>query len=594
MVSPMSASPPLWRWAVEGGEPQVGTEDELLQRLSTGRVPPYALVWREGWGEWLPAMQVAALGEAFPELTGVGTRTARPSSIPGIPPVPISEYPRLRHLARVAPLGWPDGFESPEDEEEVITSEVPAAVMLEAARVMTQPSPPRDLGLQEAVRASRLPPERPSGLPRDARTPASSPALPLATELGLGALLAEAAPARSGAQWLRAHGLWLALGLVPLGFVALGLAATFGSRWLAAMGVPERAAVRAAKPSAAARSLSAALAPVTPAAVGCRVRQPAVQLDDWAAVDVRPVLHPLASGRQVAIGYAQSHRSATGGIIDIGALRLERQFWQQQERQVFSVTPLEVDGVLRYHVERQGTNVAFARALAAQAPVRLGVSEDALVIGQLDQRVQKLWPLPPGSTLTVPEVAEHPLGFTIALRAARDLGHLRVGLIDASGAALAPLAEVGSPDWDFGRPALASGPEQTVLAACHRGGNDRADEILLARAHNGRLPTELRRFGVPAPAAAELLAPVVAALPDGGFALMWSQGPNARRQVRLQRLSPELEPLGAALDLTPTLPEGASATAAALQWVDDRLLAFYFSTRQMGHSLWVGSVSCGA
>jgi hypothetical protein len=679
MVSSMSMSPTplrqaLWHWVVEGAEPCTGTEDELVQQLSTGRLPPYALVWREGWGEWLPAMQVEALAEAFPDAglgNPLGKRTARPSVIPGIPPVPVSDYPRLRHLAKASPLGWPDGFEGPE--QEVITSEVPAVVLQEAARVMTQPTPPRDLGLQEAIeRASRLPPERASRLPDrpallppehlaseylaserspsesflpepssserpsqlppehsvlialdrsplasrvEERTPVSGPALPLATELGLEALIAEAAPARSWAHWLRAHGLWLALGLG-----LLGVGVTFGLRWF---GIPEgwplarptREVVRrsallpAAAPTAATTTGQGAEPGSAPALPGCRFRQPPALLDDWAVVDVRPVLHPLASGHEVAIGYAQSHRSATGGILDVGSLRLERQFWQQQDRQVFSVTPLEVDGTLRYHVERQGTNVAFARAVAAEPPARVGASENAVVLGRLEQRPQSLWPLPAGSTLTVPEVAEHPLGFTLAVRASHDVGHVLVGLIDTAGAPLAPLVDVGKPEWDLGRPALASGPEQTVLAVTRRQHlstpdpgtatpksepvSEQADELLLAHARNGLLPTELRRFELPPPAAPELSAPIVAALPDGGFALMWSQGSSAQRQVRLQRLSAELRPLGAPFDVT-SMAGGANATGAALHWVGDRLLVFYFAKRDAGHALWVSSVGCGA
>lgn len=594
MASQMSSDPALWRWVVEGGEPQVGTEDELIRQLSTGRVPPYALVWREGWAEWLPAMQVEALAEAFPELSLVGLRAARPSLIPGIPPVPVGDYPRLRHLAKDAPLGWPDSFEGPE--KDVITSEVPVAAMLEAARVMTEPSPPHDLGLQEAIeRASRLPPaaivSSDSG-----RTPMPGPALPLATELGLEALLAEAAPSRSWSHWLRAHGLWLALLLV-----GLGLGAVFALRWFDAGAGGMRRVLSSVAPLSPLASSSTPSRRVA-VALGCRFRQPPIELDDWAVVDVRPVLHPLASGQEIAIGYAQSHRSAAGGIIDVASLRLDRQFWQQQDRQIFSVTPLEVGGALRYHVERQGTNVAFARAVAAEPPARLGEVDDGLALGPLDQRAQRLWGLPAGSSITVPEVAEHPLGFTLALRSARNLdplargaiGHLHVALITSAGSPLAPLTDVGNPEWDFGRPALASGPEQTVLAACHRGGEAQADELMLARARNGQLPTQLRRFELPAPAAPELNAPVLAALPDGGFVLMWSQGPSTGRQVRLQRLSAELAPLGPAFDVTSAAPAGANATAAALHWVNDRLLAFYFDKRDAGHSLWVGSVSCGA
>lgn len=662
MVSSMSMSPmpmpeALWHWVVEGAEPRTGTEDELVRQLSTGRLPPYALVWREGWGEWLPAMQVEALAEAFPDagLAGLGRRTARPSVIPGVPPVPVSDYPRLRHLAKATPLGWPDGFEEPE--REVITSEVPAVVLREAARAMTQPTPPRDLGLQEAIeRASRLPPERVSRLPpervslpertallpperlsaEDAsseaepldrasppppehsalivlersplasrveeRTPTSGPARPLAAELGLEALMADATPARSWAHWLRAHGLWLALGPA-----LLGLGVTFGLRWF---GVPEgwplasparevvrRSALSPAASPASATELGAESRPA-PALLGCRLLQPPALLDDWAVVDVRPLLHPLPSGREVAIGYAQSQRSATGGILDVASLRLERQFWQQQGRVVFSVTPLEVDGALRYHVERQGTNVAFGRGVAVEPPARVGASENAVVLGTLDQRARALWPLPSGATSTVPEVAEHPLGFTLAMRASRDVGHVLVGLIDTTGAALAPLADLGKPEWDLGRPALASGPEQSVLAVARRlpgePDSEPADELLLARARNGQLPTELRRFELPAPAAPELATPIVAALPDGGFALMWSQGSSAQRQVRLQRLSAELRPLGPPFDLTPAGEGEVSAAGAALHWVGDRLLAFYFSKRDAGHALWVGSVRCGA
>jgi len=451
------------------------------------------------------------------------------------------------------------------------------------------------------------------------RTPVSGRALPLAAELGLQELIAEAAPAPR-AHWLRAHGLWLALGLGLLGLLGV----TFGLRWFGAPAgwslatpvreVVRRAALSPARSSSEASSSEASSSeasssgvsasgvsasagtesPLGSAALGCRFLQPPAVLDDWAVVDVRPVLHPLASGREVAIGYAQSHRSATGGVLDVGSLRLERQFWQQQDRQVFSVTPIEVDGALRYHVERQGTNVAFARAVAAEPPARVGSSDSAVVFGKLEQRTQTLWPLPPGSTLTVPEVAEHPLGFTLAMRASSNVGHVFVGLINSAGAALAPLAEVGKPEWDLGRPALASGPEQTVLAVARLSGTDQADELLLARARNGQLPTELRRFELPAPAAPEVIAPIVAALPDGGFALMWSQGPSTERQVRLQRLSADLLPLGRPFDVTSVAPGGANATGGALHWIGDRLLAFYFSQRDAGHALWVASVSCGA
>lgn len=596
MTSHVSVSPPLWRWALEDDEPREGTEDELIRQLASGRLPPYALVWREGWGEWLPAMQVEELVEAFPEAWALGTRAARPSSIPGIPPVPISEYPRLRHLAKAAPFGWPDGFEEV-PEQEVITSEVPVAALIEAARAMTQPSPPRDLGLQEAVRASRAPDSPRRSRPFDERTPPSGPALPLAAEFGLQGLLEEEAPGRSGSLWLRAHGLWVALAAIGLG---VGL--TFSARHL---WVPEAPARAERSLSTARRALEAPAAEpraaVAPAALpvadpqpepGCRSLHAPASIDDWAVADVRPLIASAADD-SVWVAYAQSHRSATGGLIDLETLRLTRRFWQQEEHQIYSVTPLVANQKPAYHVERMGGSVAFGRALDARPPLRLGMNDDGLVLGRLDQRPARLWELPFGSKLSVPEVVTHRLGFTLATRAGRNSGHVRVGLVSGAGQALSQLAELGPEGWDFGRPALASGPEQTVLAVTRRASGATPDALYLARAKNGELPVELTPFAAPDAGDPELLAPVVAALPDGGFVLMWSQGAGSRRIVRAQHLSAALEPQGRALALTAADPALGGAIAGALHWAGDRLLAFYFLRRDEGHSLWVASLRCG-
>ena len=170
----------------------------------------------------------------------------------------------------------------------MITTPVPTVALLAAARAMTQPEPPADLGLERAVRESQLPPmptvgesilvdalagdsepplfseplfsEPPSSerlrrgdgagrrakrsrdgqlLPSEpfefelsSRPRGSSPtnsqaAPPLAEELGLDHLLTDFKPRRSGAAWLRTYGVWIvAAGLV------LWLIVTFAARWL--------------------------------------------------------------------------------------------------------------------------------------------------------------------------------------------------------------------------------------------------------------------------------------------------------------------------------------------------------------------------
>lgn len=606
MSPEVKVSPLLWRWATEGGAPQEGTEQELVRQLASGQVPPFALVWREGWGEWLPAMQVAELSAAFPRVAEL--RTARPSSVPGsIPPVPVSEYPRLRLLAKETPLWFSSELECPE--REVITSEVPVAALLEAARVMTEPSPPSDLGLDVAIQNAAFQkagaPLPESNEPRfaaaesfwgDRRAAPSRSAPPLAAELGLEDML-QAAWQRPRQSWLRANIAW-----VSVAVAVLALGAFFGLRFLSA-----------ASSHAGARPSSArALQPLAPGAArgveepmgpACLLEKEPVKLDNWAVVDVRPNLLALqgsaaqGAGQRnasVALGYAQSHKHATGMLLDPATLSFERTFGQQNERQIYSVTPLAARGTLGYHVERQGALVAFGRAIDAVPPLRVGMNDDGLVLGPLDQRSSKVWDLPVGTLIAVPDVVAHSRGFTLALRAGRALGHLRLGLLGPTGTPLSDLHQIGTPESDYGRPSLASGREQTLLAVSAKSGAEGVNQLLLGRARNGELPMELAPLAIANAEDAELAAPAVAALPDGGFAVLWTQGTTWRRQVRLQRLSPTLEPIGAPLDVSTPDPALGGATAGALFAVSDHILALYFSRREEGHSLWVATIRCGS
>lgn len=143
-------------------------------------------------------------------------------------------------------------------ERDVITTPVPTVALLAAARAMTEPEPPVDLGLERAVRESRIPPapglhfeadppssRRPSSrrasshgpsllpsepfefelTPRAMRNSRAAP--PLAEELGLDHLLADFKPRRSGWQWLRAYGVW---GVAAV--LVLWLIVTFAASWL--------------------------------------------------------------------------------------------------------------------------------------------------------------------------------------------------------------------------------------------------------------------------------------------------------------------------------------------------------------------------
>lgn len=115
----------------------------------------------------------------------------------------------------------------------------------------------------------------------------------------------------------------------------------------------------------------------------------------------------------------------------------------------------------------------------------------------------------------------------------------------------------------------------------------------VGRASNGQLPLELSRLDLLGSVEVELFAPALAALPDGGFVLMWSQGAGWERQVWVQRLSAALLPLGPPFAVTTPDPTLGGSVAGAIEWLGERLVAFYFLRREGGHSLWAATLHCG-
>lgn len=239
-----------WAWVTEHGAPQTASTEQLVSWLARGELPPHTLVWRAGWGEWLPAMQVAELAQAFPSVTQGNWRVARaaPEWSKAPPPVPVAQYPRLRLLAKdvvgelaaAPPMGVSQGGLAPAQagrrsfrdlesaQRDLVTSQVPVAAMLETARAMKRlgtPGPRDGAGasghLDFGTFGEPPPPhvlgERESGSSQPLRTLS-----PLAVELGFPALLD---PDPSDLPWRsqRRYGRWIALGVVVGG--ALGILA---------------------------------------------------------------------------------------------------------------------------------------------------------------------------------------------------------------------------------------------------------------------------------------------------------------------------------------------------------------------------------
>ena len=70
-----------WRWADPSGQQRLVRTDELLAALASGVIAPNTPVWRSGWKDWKPALEV-------PELTSSALASAN-GIVPNIPPPPL-------------------------------------------------------------------------------------------------------------------------------------------------------------------------------------------------------------------------------------------------------------------------------------------------------------------------------------------------------------------------------------------------------------------------------------------------------------------------------------------------------------------------
>lgn len=613
----------LWTWATESGELESAPTAFLVQQLRSMQLPPSTLVWKEGWAEWLPAERAEELSAAFPDLPEGRFLVARQAPQVDVPPAPMHDPTDasfyVDETTRVLPC----------PEQDVVTSEVPAAALLDAARAMNDPEPPDDLGLVEAVlRSSRPPPPAESPIaeppmlgdlhssqpeftaevPTDRTSRSSHPAAPLADELGLSALL-HAEESRVGKR-TRGRTWWWGILLI----IALG---TLAARWLAwgSLASLLGPAHSGSEPSGSSQATKphAGLVARSGSGVGtCKVGS-AVRLDDWAISEVRPQVAwvppgavVVDSGRsgdavlpaaRLAVGYARTHGSAAGLLLEPRSLAVAHRRARATEQQIFSVTPLLANGKLEFHSERRGTSVAHGVALDVDPPLRVGMNEHGIVAGPIMKPAERVWSLPAGTLISVPASAPHSGGFTLAMLTGRDHGPVRVGVMSERGRALSLLGQIGDSTSSFGPPTVASGGGQTALAVASRSPSDSRSSIWLSVAPQGQLPSALQPFeSEPATSAdaraPELGQPALAALPNGGFALLYARGRGVERQVRLQLLSAHLRPSGAPLLLTPPEPHPAEVRVGSLHWVDQRLLAFYFMGRSEGYALWVKSAEC--
>ena len=97
----MSEDSKEWRWVGEDGAQTTLSEQELIAELSSESLPHYTLVWKKGWAEWLPAMQVVELAWSLPPGKADDPATPKEKKSADSPPAPpLYRYPVIKRRAQ--------------------------------------------------------------------------------------------------------------------------------------------------------------------------------------------------------------------------------------------------------------------------------------------------------------------------------------------------------------------------------------------------------------------------------------------------------------------------------------------------------------
>lgn len=567
-----------WHWVSEDGSEHEFSEEELIAGLSSEHVPVYALVWREGWGEWLPAMQVAELSWALP--AGQADNPRRPSPGSHQRPVPnLSSYALLR--ARAAKIRE-QGTTNP-NAEAVLR---PRAAAPKSTRRVDLPQQP-SLTLPKPPLAKN-PPERnwpPQVESEDATVverPMRGPPPQAYSTSKMGASL-NAAGSQGSPVW---RSRLMIIALLGAALVAWLIAGGMSGVTKVVRSVKNKTlGDTAATPSATATALDEpAPAPAAPVPV-CKVRR-GRQLAEWAEPSIRPTLLNLPTGN-VAVGYAQTKGYAIGINVSLKSLDREFAFHDAKKQGMFSVVPSFEKGQLVFGVTRAPSDIINATAVSGSIRRVVGQGQGGVAMREGTGAIKRIWQLPEnGRPISVPVTARLANGnAVVTFRAGTETGSVQVGTLDAQGKP-SELVRVESGAQAFGEPSLTTRGDTTVIVFTGRKTNEANWNIYVASALGGAVPTSAKPLSLGTPNSTSTF---IGPLGEHHYLLMWTDRSALESITKTVVLDEAFRVLGSPMELS---TETQVSTSAGLAVSGTDALAAYFVKIGENTEMWGASLRC--
>ncbi len=305
-----------------------------------------------------------------------------------------------------------------------------------------------------------------------------------------------------------------------------------------------------------------------------------------------PTMATAAPGQsRVAIGYASGTNRAEGVIVNLDNLSVEPRYAEDMSGPVFRVTPLTDRAPVAFAVDRDDPRLQSVRTIPSSPPLRVGTSYFGFVRINDNSNPTVIWPGARFDGISEPSFAITDRdGYGITFRAGRGSGDVLAGWLTKSGTADGDLGRVDAGAREVGAPSMAASDKKVVVVFAARGPGE-PWHLRAASAPRGKAPTLSRELAPIQSGGADALAPVVLALPSGGFLLQWLEGPAGARRVMARTVDDALRPQGVPIELA----QGAAIVDApgALTFRSGKVLAIHLAAVDKSVELRAAVLVCG-
>jgi hypothetical protein len=317
----------------------------------------------------------------------------------------------------------------------------------------------------------------------------------------------------------------------------------------------------------------------------------------WAPEAARSVPFEIAERDGAAlVGYARDDTQPGGVVLDVSTGKVTERFTEDGKAPLALVAPVgaEKGRFLPLAKPAEGGWIRAVTAAAGTPPLLLGATADGGLVA-LDASGAAGSQIAPADGEGEGKPPDALRARTFGARGAgvvmRRAGSIRVASLGADQKLIGALARVPSPDAEAGKPSVAYNGAELAVVFAARANADAPWRIRVGLAPWGQTPTDTRIIELPSGGpGGDAFTPDLVGLADGRWLLVWTEGSEGSRAVRAQTLTPQLEPLGDPIALSP--PAG-NFGQSGLGVVGTTVAAGFLQRGASGYELWGTLLQCG-